>query len=56
MTLGLDDSAEHLIEDETFATPTALVLGAEGKGLRELTRDKLRPPGAHRHARADRRA
>ncbi len=38
VTLGLDDSAEHLIEDETFAAPTALVLGAEGKGLRELTR------------------
>jgi 23S rRNA (guanosine2251-2'-O)-methyltransferase len=37
-TLGLDDDAERLIEDETFATPTALVLGAEGKGLRELTR------------------
>lgn len=37
-TLGLDDSAEHLIENETFAAPTALVLGAEGKGLRELTR------------------
>ena len=39
MTLGLDDGAEHRIEDETFATPTALVLGAEGKGLRELTRE-----------------
>jgi len=39
VTLGLDDSAEHLIEDETFETPTALVLGAEGKGLRELTRE-----------------
>jgi 23S rRNA (guanosine2251-2'-O)-methyltransferase len=37
-TLGLDDGAEHLIEDEAFAARTALVLGAEGKGLRELTR------------------
>jgi 23S rRNA (guanosine2251-2'-O)-methyltransferase len=37
-TLGLDDSAAHLIEDEPFEARTALVLGAEGKGLRELTR------------------
>jgi 23S rRNA (guanosine2251-2'-O)-methyltransferase len=38
VTLGLDDTADHLIEDEMFERPTALVLGAEGKGLRELTR------------------
>ena len=38
VTLGLDDDADRLIEDETFEAPTALVLGAEGKGLRELTR------------------
>jgi 23S rRNA (guanosine2251-2'-O)-methyltransferase len=38
VTLGLDDGAEGLIEEETFAGRVALVLGAEGKGLRELTR------------------
>ncbi len=39
VTLGLDDGAEQLIEDETFEGRIALVLGAEGKGLRELTRE-----------------
>lgn len=42
--LGLDGEAEHTIEEETFSDRVALVLGAEGKGLRELTRqscDKL---------------
>jgi len=38
LALGLDDSGEALIEDEPFKGPIALVLGAEGKGLRELTR------------------
>jgi len=38
LSLGLDDAAETLIEDEPFAGRVALVLGAEGKGLRELTR------------------
>lgn len=37
--LGLDGDAEMLIDTETFAGATALVLGAEGKGLRRLTRD-----------------
>lgn len=37
--LGLDGAAEHAIEDEMFAEPCALVLGAEGKGLRQLTRE-----------------
>lgn len=36
--LGLDGEAEGLLEDEPFDGPTAIVLGAEGKGLRELTR------------------
>ncbi|MFA5899317.1 MAG: 23S rRNA (guanosine(2251)-2'-O)-methyltransferase RlmB [Hyphomicrobium sp.] len=36
--LGLDGEAEHAIEQESFSERIALVLGAEGKGLRELTR------------------
>jgi 23S rRNA (guanosine2251-2'-O)-methyltransferase len=36
--LGLDGAAPTAIEDEVFAGPAAIVLGAEGKGLRELTR------------------
>lgn len=35
--LGLDSDATHTIEQERFQKPTALVLGAEGKGLRQLT-------------------
>lgn len=37
--LGLDGEAPGGIEDESFRSPTVLVLGAEGKGLRQLTRD-----------------
>jgi 23S rRNA (guanosine2251-2'-O)-methyltransferase len=36
--LGLDGEAEHLIEEEPLTGRVALLLGAEGKGLRELTR------------------
>jgi 23S rRNA (guanosine2251-2'-O)-methyltransferase len=39
LVLGLDDEGEALIEDEPFEGRIALVLGAEGKGLRELTRE-----------------
>ncbi len=35
--LGLDGKADHAIEDEIFDCPVGLVLGAEGKGLRQLT-------------------
>jgi 23S rRNA (guanosine2251-2'-O)-methyltransferase len=37
--LGLDGAAEHLLEDEPLTGAVALVLGAEGKGLRHLTRE-----------------
>jgi 23S rRNA (guanosine2251-2'-O)-methyltransferase len=36
--IGLDSAAEQALEDEPFNRPTALVLGAEGSGLRHLTR------------------
>jgi 23S rRNA (guanosine2251-2'-O)-methyltransferase len=36
--VGLDGGAEQAIEDLDWSRPTALVMGAEGKGLRELTR------------------
>jgi 23S rRNA (guanosine2251-2'-O)-methyltransferase len=37
--IGLDGEGEHLIAEDSFTPPTALVLGAEGKGLRRLTRE-----------------
>ena len=37
--LGLDGEAEHLIENEPLTGRVALLLGAEGKGLRELSRN-----------------
>jgi 23S rRNA (guanosine2251-2'-O)-methyltransferase len=36
--IGLDSAAEHELEQAPLAAPLALVLGAEGKGLRQLTR------------------
>jgi 23S rRNA (guanosine2251-2'-O)-methyltransferase len=38
-SVGLEGGAEHLIEDEPLTGPLVLVLGAEGKGLRQLTRE-----------------
>jgi 23S rRNA (guanosine2251-2'-O)-methyltransferase len=35
--LGLDGTATAVIEDEPFDRAVAIVLGAEGKGLRQLT-------------------
>jgi 23S rRNA (guanosine2251-2'-O)-methyltransferase len=35
--IGLDGTSVAKLEDEPFEGPTALVLGAEGKGLRQLT-------------------
>jgi 23S rRNA (guanosine2251-2'-O)-methyltransferase len=37
VVLGLDGEATARLEDEPFASKTAIVLGAEGRGLRELT-------------------
>jgi 23S rRNA (guanosine2251-2'-O)-methyltransferase len=38
MLVGLDSSADQALADLPLAAPLALVLGAEGKGLRQLTR------------------
>jgi 23S rRNA (guanosine2251-2'-O)-methyltransferase len=52
LLVGLDSSGEADIAKVTFAAPVALVLGAEGKGLRQLTRTtcdvvaRLELPGA----------
>lgn len=37
--VGLDGEAEAALEDLDWSVPTALVMGAEGKGLRQLTAD-----------------
>lgn len=37
MVIGLEGSADAKLEDQDFTKPTAIVLGAEGKGLRQLT-------------------
>lgn len=37
--IGLDGEAEILIDEADLKTPAAIVLGAEGKGLRQLTKE-----------------
>lgn len=37
--LGLAGDGAHALEDEPFDRPTALIFGAEGKGLRQLTQE-----------------
>lgn len=50
--VGLDSEADATIESEAGTSPLALVMGAEGKGLRQLTREscdtvvRLDLPGA----------
>jgi 23S rRNA (guanosine2251-2'-O)-methyltransferase len=52
MLVGLDSEGEKDIADLTLRAPLALVLGAEGKGLRQLTREtcdhvaRIEVPGA----------
>jgi 23S rRNA (guanosine2251-2'-O)-methyltransferase len=52
--VGLDSDAPEILDDLELARPLALALGAEGKGLRRLTREncdhlaRLDLPGAIR--------
>jgi 23S rRNA (guanosine2251-2'-O)-methyltransferase len=42
MTVGLDSQGEQNLNEVALQQPLALVLGAEGKGLRQLTRETCR--------------
>jgi 23S rRNA (guanosine2251-2'-O)-methyltransferase len=39
LRVGLAEEANEALEDAPLTRPLALVLGAEGKGLRQLTRE-----------------
>jgi 23S rRNA (guanosine2251-2'-O)-methyltransferase len=39
LRVGLAEEATEALEDASLARPLALILGAEGKGLRQLTRE-----------------
>lgn len=38
--IGLDDTAPDRLEDAPWPARVALVVGAEGRGLRQLTRER----------------
>ena len=40
MGVGLEGSAGRAYDEVDFSLPTALVLGAEGEGMRRLVREK----------------
>ncbi len=53
--VGASDDAPRTIYQSDFKGPLALVLGAEGSGLRQLTRQTLRRTGVHPDARRRRK-
>ena len=53
LLVGLDSTGDVDLGDAALRAPLALVLGAEGKGLRQSDPRHLRPRGAARSARTD---